>query len=263
MPSENAAEKSPRDRSPSFPFISLKAAVGRLEEFEKKFLRQEPTADRVYLAWGMSGDTSQSQQTLAALKSFGLLDYKGSGPKRPVAISEEGRKYLRAQQDAVKSEILKRFALKPKWMAHFWNIWGADKVPDEIRLDALVLEQKFNEKTAPTFLKVYDDTIAFAGLSGSDKITEDESENAAENQGDGNGDDDPNAGVGSSAKKKVKIMEGERVLTTGLLSKNANFRLIVTGEVGVKEIERLISKLELDKEILGDKDEDDLSDAPN
>jgi hypothetical protein len=47
-------------------------------------------------------------------------------------------------------------------------------------------------------------------------------------------------------------MEGERELTTGLLSKDANFRLIVSGKVGEKEIDRLIRKLQLDKEILAD-----------
>ena len=47
-------------------------------------------------------------------------------------------------------------------------------------------------------------------------------------------------------------MDGERELTTGLLSKDANFGLIVSGPVGVREIERLIKKLELDKEILAD-----------
>ncbi len=52
------------------------------------------------------------------------------------------------------------------------------------------------------------------------------------------------------------MMAGERELTTGLLSKEANFRLIVSGAVGVKEIERLIRKLELDKEILADADDD-------
>jgi hypothetical protein len=49
-------------------------------------------------------------------------------------------------------------------------------------------------------------------------------------------------------------MAGEREITTGLLAKDASFRLIVTGEIGVKEIERLIKKLELDKEILADPD---------
>ena len=34
--------------------------------------------------------------------------------------------------------------------------------------------------------------------------------------------------------------------------KDASFRLFVTGGIGVKEIERLIKKLELDEEILAD-----------
>jgi hypothetical protein len=53
----------------------------------------------------------------------------------------------------------------------------------------------------------------------------------------------------------VLLMAGERELTTGLLSKGASFRLIVSGRVGEKEIERLIKKLELDKEILADVDD--------
>ena len=49
-------------------------------------------------------------------------------------------------------------------------------------------------------------------------------------------------------------MAGERELTTGLLAKDASFRLIVSGNIGVKEIERLIQKLEIDKEILADQE---------
>jgi hypothetical protein len=51
-------------------------------------------------------------------------------------------------------------------------------------------------------------------------------------------------------------MEGERELTTGLLSKDASFRLIVSGRIGVREIETLIKKLEIDKEILAEPDND-------
>jgi hypothetical protein len=57
-----------------------------------------------------------------------------------------------------------------------------------------------------------------------------------------------------------QLMDSERELTTGLLSREASFRLIVSGPVGVKEIERLIKKLELDKEILADEGEEAISD---
>jgi hypothetical protein len=48
------------------------------------------------------------------------------------------------------------------------------------------------------------------------------------------------------------LMEGERELTTGILSKGTSFRLIVRGHVGEREIETLIKKLQFDKEILAD-----------
>jgi hypothetical protein len=41
---------------------------------------------------------------------------------------------------------------------------------------------------------------------------------------------------------KVILMAGERELTTGMPAKEASFRLIVSGNVGVKEIERPIPK---------------------
>ncbi len=167
---EQPVEKStPRDRSPSFPFISLKSAIARLTEFEQKFGRQDAPADRAYLAWGYKGDTSQAAQTLAALKSFGLVNYKGIGPKRLVAISDDARTYLRAQQESIRNALLKQFALKPKWIAYFWPTWGQSRGPDEVCLDALVLTHKFNDNSARKFLSVYDDTIAYAGLSESDK----------------------------------------------------------------------------------------------
>ena len=52
-------------------------------------------------------------------------------------------------------------------------------------------------------------------------------------------------------------------LTSGLLSKDANFRLIVSDPIGAKEIERVIKKLEFDKEILADQSADEDSEAAN
>ena len=57
--------------------------------------------------------------------------------------------------------------------------------------------------------------------------------------------------------RQASAGEGERLLTTGLLAKGASFKLIVSGHVGPKEIDILIRKLELDKEILADADHDD------
>ena len=123
------------------------------------------------------------------------------------------------------------------------------------------MEGGFSEDGAEKFLRVYDETIAYAGLSDSDKIDPDPEEEPLEEPGEGEdreGDPPPFSAPRSTAppaQDKVRLMEGERELTTGLLSKEASFRLIVNGRIGVKEIEMLIKKLQLDKEILADEEQ--------
>ena len=96
--------------------------------------------------------------------------------------------------------------------------------------------------------------IAFAWPKGEDTTSE------VETKGSGKGGRDNQLSPSPPPGSKVKVMESERELTTGLLAKGTNFRLIVSGHVGVKEIEMLIKKLQLDKEILADEGEDATSD---
>lgn len=157
--------KKPRDRSPAYPSISLKTAVDRVTSFDKYFGRHSAPMDKAGLAWGFKENSSQAFSTLAALKNFGMIEY---GDSRTADLSTDGRDYLRAQQAGLKQEILKRCALKPKAIKTYWDKWGSDRPPDPICLDELVLKGGYNQNAAPLFLKVYDETIKFAGLSNSD-----------------------------------------------------------------------------------------------
>lgn len=165
-----ALTKAPRDRSPAYPFISLKAAVERLGAFDAKFGRRPTPADKAGLAWGMKEKSSQAFQTLATLKSFGLVEYKGANTDRVVLLTDDGRNYLRAQQPEVKAAILKSSALRPKAIAVYWQQWGADRPIDPICIDQLVLKDGFTQSAAITFLRVYDETVAFARLANGDTM---------------------------------------------------------------------------------------------
>jgi hypothetical protein len=108
---------------------------------------------------------------------------------------------------------------------------------------------------------LYDATIAFAGLTNDGRIAPDsaEADDAGAETAEVSEIEPPARPVVAKPlpqARGIAVMENERELTTGLLSKDANFRLIVSGPVGVREIERLIRKLELDKEILADESED-------
>lgn len=163
------AEKT-KDRSPSFPFIPLEEAIKRLQAFDQTFGRHPAPAAKAGLAWGMKENSSQAFQTLAALKSFGLLRYEGSAAERKAMLTDDARTYLRAQQDSVKADVAKKLALEPSQIKKFWSVWGADRPPDPVCLDDLILKHAFTDSAAHNFLRVYDATIAFAGLTESDSI---------------------------------------------------------------------------------------------
>lgn len=168
MAEQPMPSKGQKDRSPSFPFIPLQIAVERLIAFEDTFKRHPAPASKVGLAWGMKPDSSQAGQTLAALKAFGLVEYQGVSAARTASLTDDGRNLLRAQQESVKKEILKAAALKPRAIDKYWQEWGPDRPLDAICLDELVLRGGFTEAAARTFLRVYDDTIDYAGLRDSD-----------------------------------------------------------------------------------------------
>ncbi len=246
-----------RDRSPAYPNIPLKAAIDRLIEFDAHFKRSPARPEKIGDAWGIKGK-AYVDRTTAALRYYGLLEYKGASKERHIVTSDWGKAYLRSAQEETKRTVIKKAALLPKQIAFFWNQWGTDRPADAACLDELMFKHKFGEAGARDFLKVYDATITFAGLTSSDKpdqkLGNDPEEEEAEGEGQ-DGDDPPPPPPPPGSK--VKIMAGERELTTGMLAKEASFRLIVTGNIGVKEIERLIKKLELDKEILADAEIDD------
>ena len=250
-----------RDRSPAYPLIPLGDALERLVQFEAHFKRSAARPGKIGDAWGIKAK-AYGDRIAAALRYFGFLEYQGNGKDRQIVVSDEGRKYLRAQQEETKREVIRAAALRPKAIAKFWNEWGADRPADAACLDELVLKNGFSEAGAREFLKVYDATISYAKLSESDKVVvknadEDNQQNGREDAEHVDIPDENQRNEQIRVKPKVKLMEGERELTTGLLSKDANFRLIVSGIVGVKEIERLIAKLELDKEILAEADSEE------
>lgn len=173
-----------RDRSPAFPVVALETALQRLVDFEAHFKRSPAPPEKIGAAWKIT-TKAYADRIAAAMRYFGLLEYQGSGKDRSVIVSEEGRNYLKAQQETTKQEIIKRAALRPKQIATFWNLWGKDRPADAACIDELVRKHSFSVAGARDFLKVYDATISFANLSDSDKASpiEGESEEESEQSG--------------------------------------------------------------------------------
>jgi hypothetical protein len=221
---DNAAQ---RDRSPAYPIVPLEVALTRLAEFDAHFKRSSARREKVGEAWGVKAK-AYADRTLAALGYFGLLGFKRAEEGSYVAISEEGRKYLRAQQEQTKQEVIKAAALRPKQIAKFWSEWGADRPADPACIDELTMKNGFSDVGARGFLKVYDATIRFAKLSDSDKITSDLRDEEFEGEVDGALSPPPSS---PPAQGRVRIMDGERVVFTEESNPQQYVKLLVSGDV--------------------------------
>lgn len=249
-----------KNRSPAYPFISLKKALERAQEFYTA-QRQHPAPMRVAVSlWGYAPKSSGGQQTIAALKQFGLMQDQGSGEDRSVVLTELALRILRDQRDPSpeRDSAIRSAALLPKAHVFIRERWGPSLPADASMLFTLQQDRGYTETAAKELISEYKATIAFAKLDGSDKISADDSVPAPEDDDeDRNAPEDDFGPIIERERRKVRPMEGERVLADGLLSKTATYRLIVSGEIGPREIDRLIKKLMVDREILSEVDPDD------
>lgn len=256
---------NPKAAGTRFPFINLAKAIGRAEALFKADPKgRAMSVPAAFTVWEYSEKSSGGFQTIAALKMYGLMKgIKGQeGPK--IVLTEEALRYFRDEREAEKQKLAEAFALRPRLIAALWGDWRASPPADAIARSHLKADRGLADQAARSLLAIYKENLAFADIKGDAKVSLVEQEDD-DDQGDGgtraSGDNAPVASERhnippppppSPPAGKVKLMDGERELTSGLLSKGSDFRLIVRGPIGVKEIERLIRKLEIDKEILAE-----------
>jgi hypothetical protein len=240
-----------RHRSPPFPFISLGKAVERARQLYSKARDHPVSIAALADAWGYAEKSSGLAQTAAALIQFGLLQDAGSAGRRRFTLTTDGIRIAadpNPRSDKVRAAVQKA-ALTPKLHSELWEKYkGADGL-DVAVITYLTLDRReegqapFSEKSALELIQEYRETVGFAELASAaplkpDLILQDESGVVAV--------------VEAKSNKGGVLMDQERVLQDGYLSKGTTYRIIVSGRVGPAEIDRLIRKLELDKEFLAD-----------
>lgn len=269
--------KAKRFRSPPYPSIHLGKAIECASKLHERAQHHTVPVHVPASAWGYTTKSGNLTSTISALRQFGLLRGEGSGAKRRFTLTNDAIRIINDPdpRSPKRMESLKRAALAPKIHAELWGKFGVAGLLGSMDVALkmyLTLDRKdlgeasYSPTAADELLSEYKTTIAFADLTNSDIISGLE-ENDADSSNLDNGDEADDTATedefGSEGTpdrrrsgRKVAMMEGERELTTGLLSKDAGFRLIVTGKIGPKEIDRLIAKLKLDKEILAEADDE-------
>ena len=161
--------KAPRQRSPNYPLIDLKRAVECAEMLYQSAKTHYVPLGIAQEKWGYTQNGAVANQSLAAIKSFGLVDVVGAGAKREVRVSEVARHIILNGPD--RTDLLKRAALNPEMHAELWKKYASGGLPqDDVLRAYLVFEKGFNEKAVASFISQFRNTIAFAGLTEGDII---------------------------------------------------------------------------------------------
>jgi hypothetical protein len=154
-------ESRKKIRSPSFPFVGLREALDRARAFYEAEQRNAARPETAAAHWGYSPKSSGGKQTIAALRSFGLLEGDSL-----VKLSGRALRILLDEREGAeeRSRLVQQAALMPPIHARLWERYGAElPSPQTLRL-SLILDEGFNENSVDDFLAEYRETLEYARL---------------------------------------------------------------------------------------------------
>ncbi len=167
------AKKSAKHRSPAYPGLDLKAAIERARSFYHHEKRSSANVAVAVQHWGYSPSSSGGRQTLAALISYGLLEDKGSGDQRSVALTDLGlRILLDDRPDSIeRADAIRRAALLPKIHSELFSKWPTELPSNPNLRHYLLIEKKFNENIVDDFISQLRTTADFARIYGPQAVS--------------------------------------------------------------------------------------------
>ena len=155
--------KKPRHRSPNYPGIGLRAAVGKIEDLYKADkLAPSPTVAALK-HMGFDKAHGEAGRVLSALKSFGLIEETNDRIK----ITQRGIDIVARQEgDAQRSVALRDAAISPDVYRDLIREYQASGLPSDATLKSdLIAVRRFNPNAVDGFVREFKDTLDFAGLS--------------------------------------------------------------------------------------------------
>lgn len=251
------------DRSPNFPSMSLGDAVDAVKRVYAAEGRSKAPRLSIVKPLGYSSVNGRSLSVLGALKAYGLVE----GRADDLRVSEEG--FILSNAPADSTEYREALLASFRAPAAFQQFAEEDRQASAETLKWKVQKAGFSPEAAERLVRVYRESRELVNATTEAYDSAGLEDDAKPNQpapGRTPFDEAPRGDFGPPSRgeqiKAPPLAEAqplelgmgvhERILQSGMLSKTASYRVIVTGQVGVAEIERLLKKIEMDKEILAD-----------
>lgn len=257
--------KRKKERSPSYPFIPLRRAVARAEALYEGHRREPTRLAALGQTWGYSPASSGLQQTVAALKQFGLIEEEGSGYDRKVKISDLARRIVADLRPGAREQAIKEAATKPKLVAEYLSRWLPTRPTDAHCISELHIDRGFSKAAAQQFLKVFDDTVSYAGLAGNDMVPE---IGPASDELSPEGDTYQGGGASAGGEGWKPLVPPPVLRNAGETPLSERLQVVTTGNqltvsaalVSPKEVDKLIRILQANKLLLDDEEEEQEAD---
>jgi hypothetical protein len=163
-----------KHRSPAYPFISLSKAIERAKTFYDANKRHSAHVSAAIKTWGFADKSSGGQQTIGALKHYGLLvDESGSGDDRKVKLTALAFRILLdlVPDSPERATAIREAALTPKLFNELFQKWGVDLPGDDTIGTYLLRDKEFNSDAISIVIRVYKDTLEFAKLGEPDTMS--------------------------------------------------------------------------------------------
>lgn len=173
--SDPIEQRKSKERSPSFPFISLAVALDRARQFYDKEKRGSAPYLVVAEHWRYSPSSSGALQTAAALKSYGLFVDEGSGASRKLKLTDLAlRILLDTRPDSTeRKQYMRQAAIAPSVIEEIYSKWPKALPSDATLNHYLVLERGFSQSSALRAVKIIQQNEELTNLCGQDELSAD------------------------------------------------------------------------------------------
>lgn len=167
------ADNGPASKGKRFPFIDLEKALDRAAKLYEADRNGRPMQVSVaFDVWEYSGKSSGGHQTVAALKSYGIIDADKAQDAKRINLSQNALRYFKEERDDEKARLRKLFALRPALLAGLWQHWRDSPPSDNVARSFLKIDLGLGEQQARALLGIYKENLTFAELKGGDKVVE-------------------------------------------------------------------------------------------
>jgi hypothetical protein len=238
-----------KTRSPNYPSVDLKTAIAAVETVFKKEGRNKMSRPVLAAHLGYTSLNGRSLSMIGAIRGYGLIE--GGGEEN--RVSEDAITLLNAPSSSPdRMAALQRCAYRPALFADLKNEFSQGASAENLRY--ALIKRQFTPEAAAKAAATYTDNFLLLQNLNADNLP-----TAAPPEADPEPARAAPAPSETYAPPKqarvIPMHSGEREFVTGGLSGSARFRLIVSGPVGSKEIDRLIKKLQMEKEIAEEAEE--------